>query len=266
MAAGISIFSYLPSIRTVVRTCLWSQIVVAGLLTTEHLWSDYQFGGERPIRPVETREITPGDQSRPFQRVGVPAHKDRTLQVNSPVSLPYDLPPRLEFSMHEDDAFGRVLLVTGGIEGGDAKRFEAFLDTLDQLPDLIALHSPGGRVAEALAIGETIREREMTTFVGPDAACASSCPYVFAGGQKRIASRASWIGLHQHYYDEKSFLPMFIAVQGIQTGQGETMAYLDEMGIDPLILVHALKTPPEDIYFLVEAELMDYRLATEIID
>ena len=61
-------------------------------------------------------------------------------------------------------------------------------------------------------------------------------------------------------------LPAFIAVQGIQHGQGETMEYLADMGVDPLILVHALKTPPEDIYLLVEDELLEYRLATEVVD
>lgn len=38
------------------------------------------------------------------------------------------------------------------------------------------------------------------------------------------------------------------------------------MGIDQLILVHVLKTPPDDIYLLLEDELLDYRLATKVVD
>lgn len=264
MSAEATIFNRLPSIRTVVRLCLLGQIGVAGLLLSQHLWASYPLWGDRPIKTVETRKVTPGDQSRPFHRVGVPAHENPSFRVNSPVRLPQDLPPRLEFSVQETEEHGRVLLVAGAIEGGDAKRFEAFLDSLEAPVDLVALHSSGGRVAEALEIGRTMRARGLATFVGPDAACVSSCPYIFAGGTRRTASRSAWIGLHQHYYGEDSLLPMFVAVQGVQAGQGETMAFLDEMGVDPLILVHGLKTPPEEIYFLVEEELMDYRLATEI--
>lgn len=106
----------------------------------------------------------------------------------------------------------------------------------------------------------------MNMLIVPDAACLSSCPYVLAGGVERTVSRTGWVGLHQHYQDRKTILPAFLAVQGIQHGQGDTVAYLGKMGIDPLVMVHALKTPPDDIYLLVEDELTRYHLATKVID
>jgi hypothetical protein len=47
-------------------------------------------------------------------------------------------------------------------------------------------------------------------------------------------------------------------VEDIQAGQGEVMLYLDAMGIDPLVMRHALITPPDEIYILVPQELRDY--------
>ena len=44
------------------------------------------------------------------------------------------------------------------------------------------------------------------------------------------------------------------------------MAFLVEMGIDPVIMIHSLRTPPDEIYVLVEEELIDSRLATSVDD
>lgn len=44
------------------------------------------------------------------------------------------------------------------------------------------------------------------------------------------------------------------------------MAYLIEMGIDPSLMLYSLNTPPDDVYVLVEAELLETRLATEVRD
>jgi len=96
--------------------------------------------------------------------------------------------------------------------------------------------------------------------------CLSSCPYVIAGGVERRVSLAGAVGLHQHYYEAPGYMPVFFAVEDIQFSQGETMGYLIEMGIDPGVMVHGLKTPPNDIYVLVESELLESRMATEVTE
>ena len=55
-------------------------------------------------------------------------------------------------------------------------------------------------------------------------------------------------------------------MERVQLGQGQTLDYLIEMGIDPGLMRYSLNTPPTDIYLLVEQELLDTRLATEMID
>ena len=62
------------------------------------------------------------------------------------------------------------------------------------------------------------------------------------------------------FFGQSTLLPAFVAVESIQRGQGEVMAYLDEMGIDPLVMQHALITPPDEIYVLLPEELRAYRI------
>ena len=70
------------------------------------------------------------------------------------------------------------------------------------------------------------------------------------------------VGLHQHYYETLGYLPAFLAVEDIQRSQGRAMEYLIEMEIDPGVMRFGLSTAPEDIYVLVEAELIESRIAT----
>lgn len=81
----------------------------------------------------------------------------------------------------------------------------------------------------------------------------------------RIVSLNAVVGMHQHYYEQPRYIPAVFAVEDIQSGQGETMEYLMDMGIEPSLMLYSLKTPPDEIYALVESELVETRIATKII-
>jgi hypothetical protein len=49
---------------------------------------------------------------------------------------------------------------------------------------IVALNFPGGSLEDALAMGRLIRDKGMATEVEAGATCASSCPLVFAGGDR----------------------------------------------------------------------------------
>jgi hypothetical protein len=53
-----------------------------------------------------------------------------------------------------------------------------------------------------------------------------------------------------------------MAVEDVQRGQAEVMGYLVEMDLDPLLMRHALATPPGEIYLFVPEELREYRVVT----
>lgn len=180
--------------------------------------------------------------------------------------MPQEFGPRLAFEEHTIDEFGTVLLISGAISERDTERFEAYLADMDEKPDLLALHSPGGLVSEAQSLGRAIRQEGLPTAVLVGGFCVSSCPYVLAGGENRIVSLRSIVGMHQHYYDQPKYIPAGFAVEDIQISQGETLQFLIDMGIDPSLMIYSLNTPPEQIYTLVEEELTATKIALEVID
>ena len=250
--------------KTGLRWVLLSQLAVAGLLFLSDIVNAVAFPKLEP-EVLRTGPVSPGDQRRTY-RTDKPLPDIRTSDEPLDLSMPSKFADRLEFSEHALEKQGKVVLISGDIADGDAQRFREYIENLETTPDLVALHSPGGLVSEALEIGHIVREKELTTKVMPGALCASACPYILAGGTERVVSLQGIVGLHQHYYEQPKYLPVLFAVQDIQSGQGETMEYLIEMGIDPSLMIYSLRTPPDQIYAMVEKELLETKMATTIID
>ncbi|MEO1680226.1 MAG: hypothetical protein AAFU80_18940 [Pseudomonadota bacterium] len=191
--------------------------------------------------------VVPGDQRRRFAPRNLP-------------DLPAagDMPSRLLIETE-----GEILTLRGAIAAGDAARLAEWAEERGELPDRVTLLSLGGSVGDALAIGRMLRAAGSSVTVPADGLCLSACPYILAGGVARYVGEGAAIGVHQHYHGENSILPAFLAVESIQRGQAEVMSYLAGMGVDPLIMVPAMSTPPNEVYVLLPEELQDYRLTTE---
>lgn len=233
-----------------IKAILGVQIAIAGILFAGDILRVLPRAALAPDAPGLTQPVRPGDQTRRYDRRRAPAGP------GAPDTA--DLPSRLLF-----EADGDALRLTGVIAAGDAGRFDDWRASRT-LPSRVELHSTGGSVPDALAIGRTLRAAGAETIVAGGKVCLSACPYILAGGTDRRVDADAYIGVHQHYFGKNTALPAFLAVEDIQRGQGEVMAYLDEMGVDPRMMQHALVTPPEDIYILVPEELERYALATEI--
>ncbi len=165
---------------------------------------------------------------------------------------------------------GGVLALTGTVDVGAAQRFSDELMVRGEYVRTIALDSPGGSVSDALAIGALIREKGFSTSVAPGALCASSCPLIFAGGTERFASRDSAVGVHQIYAAQAS-LPLSTTIRDSSLAMADAQRttalisrHLAAMGVDAALWLHALETPPEDLYFLSPEEMTSFQLATTI--
>ncbi|MBO6602542.1 MAG: hypothetical protein JJ938_07925 [Roseicyclus sp.] len=208
-------------------------------------------------QPTLDTPVAPGDQTRRFRPSDLPARpavQDPARQTRLPD--PGRMPSRLQFTAGADG----ILLLTGAIAPGDAARFEEALSDPDDSPSIIRLHSTGGSVADALAIGRAVRGAEIATVMEAGDICLSACPYILAGGVSRTVDDAAMVGVHQHYFGENTALPAFLAVEDIQRGQAEVMAHLDAMDVDVRVMRHAMATPPDEIYILLPEELLDYRM------
>ncbi|MDB5666433.1 MAG: hypothetical protein JWS11_2976 [Cypionkella sp.] len=235
--------------------CMLAVLVALGDLPTDFL---HTLPGSTPQSPSTEVPVTPGNQTRRFEPSRLPARQPTGPGFPSKEFVS----PRLTFTRGEVSGRDGAILVTGAIAEGDARRFSEWLEGLENPPSAFALHSPGGSVVEALKIGRIIRASGIPVVVASGASCFSACPYVLAGGLTREVSRQASVGVHQHYFGENTYLPAFLLVSDIQVGQGEVMAYLDEMGVDPMLMAKALMTPPDDIYVLLPEELEDFKLST----
>jgi hypothetical protein len=246
------------------RLILLLQLGLAGILILSDASSSFPAILRPPVE-LPTGPVSPGDQRREY-RIDRPNPRLLTPARPSELPLPELFSDRLQFTEANVPGIGDVILVSGRIGVGDSERFTSFLEGMPARPQMVALHSPGGIVQEALKIGRRIRNEGLTSGVLSGAYCMSSCPYLLAGGLERTVSLNAIVGVHQHYYEQPKLLPVVFAVEQIQSAQGETMEFLIEMGVDPSLMVYSLKTPPEQIYALVKSELAETRIATNIIE
>lgn len=208
--------------------------------------------------PDLTQPVSPGDQTRRFSPRRLPPGIG---PMDPPARRGGDMPGRLRIEAATIDD-RPALVLTGGIEVNDAVRVAEWLAAADDPPALVLLDSPGGSVRDAVAIGQAIRDAGADTVMEPGAICLSACPYMLAGGVTRTVPEGASVGVHQHYFGHATALPLFLAVEDIQRGQGEVMDHLIAMDVDPALMRHALATPPDAIYLLTPEELARYRLTT----
>lgn len=199
-----------------------------------------------PDAPRLDAPVRPGDQRRVFA-------PGRDRPAVAPARDPGTLPDRLILSLSDGD-----WRLEGAIAPGDAERIIDQIDAGDPAVDSLILQSTGGSVGDALEIGRHLRARGIITRMLAGEICLSACPYMLAGGATREIAPEALVGVHQHYFGENTLLPAYLAVEDIQRGQADVMTFLDDMGIDPLIMQHALSTPPDEIYILLPAELIRY--------
>jgi len=171
---------------------------------------------------------------------------------------------RLRAAMSFDLVGDGRLIAVGTIRPGTAKTFAAEIAKRGGYVKTVVLHSPGGSVGDALEMGRLIRQKNFSTEVENGGYCASSCPLVFAGGLERRAGDSAAIGVHQ----VTTFAINGVAptadkgMDSVQRVAAECQKYLLDMGIDPLVWVHAMETPKDELFYFKPDELVRLKLAT----
>lgn len=235
----------LSSPQAAIKAVLLSQVLLAGAI----VYIDMRGSPDRAAPglfapPVDGPSIRP---YRPDLRPGEPG---------APAMRP--MPDRLQFN-----AEGDAIQISGQISVGDADRFAGWLDQTRPTQTRISLDSSGGSVADALAMGRTIRAGGFATLVGDGSVCLSACPYLLAGGVTRQADAGAVVGVHQHFFGKNTLLPAFMAVRDVQRAQASVMDYLDDMDVDLRLMSFALRTPPEEIHILDAEHMRDFNLTTD---
>jgi hypothetical protein len=229
--------------------------VTAGLLVVD--FNELGVNG-----PVSTTApvVAPIPQHTPS--TALPAIK-RADRVDPSVPLPrFD--DKLRAPMTFDLGAGGRLIATGAIVPGTAEVFAAEIAKRGSYVTTVVLASPGGSVADALAMGRLIRDKKFTTEVEAEHYCASSCPLVFAGGAERRAGKNAAIGVHQVSAMAAAPLRAEEGMQDAQIVSAVCQRYLRDMGVDLEVWVHAMETPSERLFYFRPDELLNLKLATEV--
>jgi len=157
---------------------------------------------------------------------------------------------------------GGRLMATGTITPGISQAFAAEIAKRGDYVRTVVLNSPGGSVADALAMGRLIRERNFATEIEAGQYCASSCPLVFAGGIERRTGEKAVIGVHQvAAIGPAGGLPrdeMNVA----QNISARCQRYLADMGVNLQVWVHAMETPHDKLFVFKPDELKSLNLVT----
>jgi len=209
------------------------------------------------LLPVKDQPILPSFTPPTIERQSdgeTPPERTRPPVTADPSEL--NKPMRIEL------AAGGVLRMTGSITPGIAQTFREKTKEISEYIKLIELNSPGGSVSDALEISTEIRENGWTTKVSTGSLCASSCPIVFAGGKKRIAEKDAAIGVHQVFAIGEDKRSNSEAISRTQQTTAKITRHLETMGVDPVLWIHALETPPQNLFYLNEAELEKFKLTT----
>ncbi len=186
------------------------------------------------------------------------------------------------------------LSAEGRIGPGSATDLAEALERLKGRRLPILIHSPGGSVADAMAMGELIRARGLAVAVartlitdcperaprcpsGPGRAitggamCASACVLVLAGGVERLIGPAPLIGVHQitTLVRETEGLAHLTSTRKVYEqldADAAVSAYLNVMGVGDPVMALMRKTPAASVRWLSLADLKASHLATEALD
>ncbi|KAA9005599.1 COG3904 family protein [Histidinibacterium aquaticum] len=249
--------------RRMLKAILLIQVGLAGVLIASDMLRVLPGILDRTEAPALTEPLRPGDQTRRYRPEELSPREGRP--GTRPVPIQQDMPSRLMFETATWE--GRpTLILTGMIAAEDSDRLTEHLETLETPPELVFLNSSGGSVRDALGIGRTLRDLGAETRMTEADICLSACPYVLASGTVRQVEEGAMVGVHQHFFGQNTALPAFLAVEDIQRGQGLVMAYLDEMGVDPMLMEPALLTPPNEIYLLTAEEMAEFGLTTPVAE
>jgi len=192
--------------------------------------------------------------------VGIQAADAHPDTADSNPALLAKMPPELVIGGE-----GRQMTLRGHIASGDGARIARTLAARRAQGTPVrevSMDSTGGSLHEALMIGRMLRAAGVTTQLPADAICYAACPYMFAGGQDRVAAVKGRLGVHQEHVDPANSRDSAQTAVDVQQSTAQVMRYLAEMGVDLGLMEPTMATPPDRIHVLSPLELARYHLTT----
>jgi hypothetical protein len=192
----------------------------------------------------------------------------------------------------------RWIAAEGKIDNAAAARFRRFLKQIGDISLPIYLHSPGGNLEQALAIGNMLRERKFVARVGRTiveecgfeaqdgevcvrlkqsgrelhgevwtrgATCNSACPYLILGAANREIAPDAFLAVHSPHVilnftggAPTREMRAKALEQAMTRSDVMVSAYLKKMGVDQGLLAAARAVRFEDMHVLTREEIAGF--------
>ncbi len=163
------------------------------------------------------------------------------LLVAATLAAPTIAARAAEVRIERGDDRPRVF-VEGDIKLGDAARFRRAVRGLPVAT--IVLDGPGGKLIDALTIGELLRERGDHTVVAADGHCTSACALIWLAGEERTLEDGGSIGFHAAAARQGDTLRM------TASGNAIVGAYLTRLGYPLGVVVMATEADHTSMAYL----------------
>lgn len=144
--------------------------------------------------------------------------------------------------VRRDTPSGPVVRIEGDLAHDDAAVFADAVAGTERA--LVSLHSSGGSVRAALAIGRAIHARGDATFVANGDTCLSACGLIWLAGATRLYSVGADVGFHAAYATESG--------AKVERGAPNALigAYLAGLGHSERLVWEATRAAPDDMVAL----------------
>jgi hypothetical protein len=148
-----------------------------------------------------------------------------------------------------------VLVVDGGIGANTGAIFKQALNNNPKVKTIL-LNSGGGYVDVGLGMAELIANRGLSTWIPSETVCASICSALYFAGKSRMAQ--GQLGVHQVAMSTESNLQTQVAVS-------DMIDAFNRYDVDQKVFAVMLRTPPEQMYFLNNEEIVMWNVNRGII-
>lgn len=226
----------------------------AGQARVEYL-RNYVDGGARPGQPRVIEQPPPS----------VPA----PVPAMAPTPNAFADSNAMSFSYKNDNLPGlamefRLIHATGVFVEHTADQFRLFVQQNNiaeagSVAATVIINSNGGSVAEALDMGQFIRQMGFDTEV--DSECYSACTIAFLGGVHRYVDRNAMFGVHR--VSSASPLDSTSALDLGQISIVEIAEYAEFMGIGTRFVSTMMEAGPNEINLLSHDQLSQYEIITK---
>ena len=183
----------------------------------------------------------------------------------------------------------RWVAAQGVLKPDTATTFETFLKANALNGETIRFDSTGGSIVGALRLGHALRKAGLAVSIGrtiledkpPPASpplarldekagvCYSSCAYAFLGGARRSVPGGAAFGVHMFWPGDqldrfRTRKYDYAEIERVHRLSAQIAVYLNRMGIDPMLMDLAARTPPRSaIRVLKPAELKAFNIVTD---